>query len=191
MEPTLWGPGLWHLLFSIAWQCHDKVLPDLLRVILYHVPTLLPCQQCQDHYVRNHLTLRKRHGEPTTACEAFVWLYHLKDAVNKSLHTPSISLADLRQRYRTFGARLDDVLVADTLLLVAIGNEDQGNDDVFIEFCRALANLLPLPDDSELVWSMQKMRKPVVSYAFRACKNTRKEHGIPFPSLKHVLESLS
>ena len=188
----MWGPGLWHILFSIAWNCRaPQALPDLLRVILFSVPTLLPCRLCQQHYVRNHSSLKRMYGEPRTAEEAFRWLYYLKDAVNKTLRTRSIPLEELRLRYSTFGGSLDDVLVADTLLLIAIGNQDTGDDDVFIEFCLILSRLLSLPDDSELLKCLASARRPIVTHAYLACKRTRMEHGIGFPTLSHVRKSLS
>ena len=194
MEPTMWGPGLWHILFSITWNCRNpQELPDLLRVILFSVPTLLPCRLCQQHYVRNHSSLKRRYGEPSTAEEAFRWLYYLKDAVNKTLHTRSLPFEEFRTRYVTFGGNLDDVLVADTLLLIAIGNQDNadGDDDVFIEFCLILSRLLPLPNDSELLKCLSCACKPIVTHAYRACKRTRMEHGITFPTLSHVRKTLS
>ena len=192
MEPVLWGPGLWHLLFSIAWNCRDGALVSyLLRVVLFHVPTLLPCRLCQGHYVRNHALLKHRYGEPKTAEEAFKWLYFLKDEVNKRQHIRSVPFKEFRTRFSVFGGPVNDVLVADTILLISIAKEEDGDDEVFVEFCKFLSKLLPLPHDSELVKSLSRMRDPIVVHSYIAFRNTRIEHGIAYPTLKEVRDSLA
>lgn len=192
MKPALWGPGLWHLMFSITWNCRDhESTPALMRVIFYHIPTLLPCKLCQEHYVKHRGGLNRRLGEPKTSAEVLTWLYYLKDEVNKGLRTRSISLDELRQRFLLFGGRLDDVLVADTLVMLAIATETTGDEDVFIDFCTHLTRLLPLPADSELLRNLQRVRRPVTAHAYRVCKNTRIEHGIRFPTLDHFRRSLA
>jgi hypothetical protein len=192
MEPALWGPGLWHLLFAITWNCKGgDAFATLKRIVLVHVPLLLPCQLCQNHYVRNNESLRRRLGEPNDPSKMFEWLYYLKDEVNKTLRTRSVALAHFRARYDAFGARLDDVCVADTLLMVAIGKEDDGDDDVFVEMCHAMAPLLPLPADSELRRCLAQIRAPIVDSAYRASKRTRVEHGLTFPTLAQVRLSLA
>lgn len=184
MQPTLWGPGLWHLLFSISWNSHD--FGRLSRIILYFVPQLLPCFKCQDHYVHNHAILKRRLGEPQTTRDIFVWLYRLKEEVNKQTKMGNLPLRDLEDRYKLHGGRMDDVLVGDTLILMAIHAEDNGESELFVEFCTTLADMLPLPEDSELVKSMKRVRRPVVTHAYRMCKNTRIEHGIAYPTLNHI-----
>lgn len=189
MQPTLWGPGLWHLLFSIAWNATD--LDKLTRVVFYFVPQLLPCFKCQDHYVENHAVLKRRYGEPRTCKEVFHWLYKLKDEVNKQTKMGSIPFKEFQDRYRLHGGRMDDVLVGDTLILMAIHAEDTGEGELFVEFCAVLAELLPLPEDSELVTTMKRVRRPVVTHAYRMCKNTRIEHGIAYPTLIHIRDMAS
>lgn len=186
MKPTLWGPGLWHLMLSIAWNCREVDFPTLLRVLLHDIPFLLPCALCQQHYVRNHAALVRRHGEPKDPAAAFEWIYHLKDEVNKTTKRKSIPLRDLRERFLLSGGRVDDVLVADLLVVMAIHAEAQGTDAEFVAFCHNLRALLPLPEDSELLRSLGRVSRPVVSHAYRAYKNTRVEHGIRCSGIRHI-----
>ena len=192
MEPTLWGPGLWHLLFSITWNCKDdNEFAAAKRIALVHVPLLLPCKLCQNHYVRNNASLTRRLGQPKNPTELFEWLYYLKDEVNKTLRTRSIALPHFRARFATVGATLNDVLVADTLLMIAVGKENDGDDDVFVEMCLAMEPLLPLPEDSVLRRGLTEMRTPIVDRAYRTSKRTRMEHGLSFPTLAHIRHSLA
>ena len=45
---------------------------------------------------------------------------------------------------------MDDVALGDVLVLMAITAEKLSRDAIFIEFCKHLFVLLPLPADSEL-----------------------------------------
>ena len=98
----------------------------------------------------------------------------------------SLPFSEFEDRYKLHGGRMDDVLVGDTLILMAIHAEDHGEADLFVDFCTLLSDLLPLPEDSELVKTMKRVRRPVVTHAYRLCKNTRIEHGIAYPTLTHI-----
>ena len=59
-------------------------------------------------------------------------------------------------------------------------------DAEFVAFCHNLRALLPLPEDSELLRSLGRVARPVVSHAYRAYKNTRVEHGIRYSGIRHI-----
>ena len=147
---------------------------------------LLPCERCQLHYVKNYDSMRRRFGEPKDAMAAFEWIYHLKDHVNKITKRRSIPLSDLRERYEMSGGRMDDLLVAETLLLMALFSETHGTDCEFVDFCHSLHSLMPLPDDSELVFELRAMEQPIVSRTYRALKNVCIEHGVACTTLAAV-----
>lgn len=186
MKPTLWGPGLWHLMLSISWNCREEDLPTLLKVLLHDIPALLPCARCRSHYVRSHATLKRRFGEPKHRVACFEWVYHLKDEVNKITKTRSIPLQDARERLNLSGGRVDDVLVSDTLLLVAIHADMHDMPHEFVALCHNLLPLLPLPADSQLLRSLKCMRVPILVHAYNLFRDTRIEHGIKSPSMEHV-----
>lgn len=180
MNPRLWGPGMWHMMLSIAWNCPSRKLGTLIHVLLHDIPILLPCPVCRAHYVKTHVALKCRLGEPTSVTSAFHWVYYLKDEVNKITQARPLSLADLENRLNLSGGRCDDVLVADTLMYIAIFSAKHENDDQFVTLCHNLCHLLPLPPDSQLLLALGSVRKPILSHAFRAYKHTRIEHGISF-----------
>lgn len=188
MRPTLWGPGLWAASFACAWHCPNGMVHQLLRLVMVLLPSLLPCEKCQKHFEANRKTATRKLGrEPKTREDVFVWLYHLKDSINRTQGIRSISLGDLQQRHRLTGARVDDVLIADTIALVAIANRRCMMTEPFVEFCHILSALLPLPSDSELRLGLSTMRAPIVRHAYQACKNTRLEHGVPYPLQKTLV----
>lgn len=187
MKNTLWGPGLWHIMFTAAWSCDRDDMEALRMVLLEHIPMLLPCRQCRENYTRHRNVLARRLGEPKTPEGAFEWLYYLKDEVNKSpsIRARSIPLDELRARFEFSGGRADDVLIADTMLIVAL-RMDPIDEPAFVELCRHLTRLLPLPCDSELLRCLRRARRPAVTHAYRMCRNTRIEHGIGCLSLRRA-----
>ena len=118
-----------------------------------------------------------------TTGDVFKFLYYLKDEVNKSLNQRSIQLSELRERFAFSGGVVNDVLVADTLVIMAIHASANGNETLFVDFTQLLHVLLPLPHDSELGAVLSKFKTPIVYSAYTACRNTRLEHGHPIPRL--------
>ena len=189
-NPSLWGPTFWQMLFVCAWHCDAAHFEDLKQLVLHQMPLLLPCEKCQNHYTK-HLPVvrRKAKGEPKTAEQVFKWLWDLKDQVNKSLRppVPSISLDDLTARHLLHGAIVDDVALGDTLVLVALAASEPrvGRDDLFVTFCHTLAELLPLPEGSPVMKSLQSMKRPIRPATFHLAKCARIQRGLPVLPLRH------
>ena len=147
-------------------------------------PLLLPCEKCRKHYSTNaHKAYRMLRGfRPDTGEKVFQWLYYLKDEVNKSSAPKAASppLADITQRFEFSNGSPDDVLSADTILLLAISAEECGKVPLFCDFCHKLAEIFPLPADSQLVAGLRGMKGPsAVSHAFLVTKCVRAERGLP------------
>ena len=125
---------------------------------------------------------QRAHGKPRTEDKhAFRWMWYLKDEVNKTLQGYSLSLplASLTERYTLFGNMIDEVKVADVLVLVAISLHERKLDDVYVCFCHTLAILLPVPKDSELLHHLTIAKPSIVAHASRASKAARIERGLP------------
>lgn len=118
----------------------------------------------------------------------FYWLYCLKDEVNKNadLRTRSISFEDLMQRCVFHGAVVDDVLVADTLVVFAVTAKDLGLSPRFVHMCALLSELLPLPQDSQLREHLARIREPfLVADTIKAARAARIERGLPCMTPQH------
>lgn len=180
MRPTVWGPPMWHVLFACAWHCDAAHFDVLRRLLLTQMPLLLPCEKCRKH-AKAHMpnVHRRARGEPRDPAHAFRWLWHLKDEVNQTLRVRSVALDEITERYVLHGGVVDDVIVGDLLVLVALAARKMQRDDLFVEFCASLAVLLPLPEDSELRRHLERdMRRPVVPAAVRAARAARVERGL-------------
>lgn len=203
LSPTLWGPGLWHVLFVVAWHARPDQMEALRSMVFEILPRVLPCPTCRQHFRSNFgRTCRVAGDCPRTPRDMFVWIYHMKRAVNTSLRTPSIALESLTQRFEFHSGVLDAVLAADTLLMIALAAAasaafaetsvaspgTDGSDAVscYVALCTALSGLLPLDaDETSLRTDLSLMQSPVEVHAYRICRNVRHEHGRSCPSLDH------
>ena len=179
VDPTLWGPGMWHLLFATARGASHARVAEVTRLCMVLTPLLIPCDLCREHFAANaRNATRKTRGVPKTAEDVFRWLFYLKDGVNRSTRSRSIPLHDLERRYELHGNVVNDVLVADTLVLLALHASSQGDGATLVEFARLLGQDLPLPEDSELKAVLGSFHEPVLHAAYAASKNARLERGV-------------
>jgi hypothetical protein len=180
---------MWELLFAISWHAPDDCLPQLLEILLDLVPRLLPCHTCRLGY-RVHLPTvnRRAHGKPKNPAHAFRWLYYLKDEVNRSFTPPviSITLQQLYTRYAIHdGHVLNDVEVADLLVLVAIEAKSLGREKDYRRFCVLISDLLPVASDSILPSLVCAVMENVTTHALHVTNSVRAYRCLPIRTLKH------
>lgn len=190
MNPRLWGPGVWHILFSCCWNAWTREREEedtslLLYLIDVLLPILLPCEACRTNYER-HSPKVTRKSPVTSPSTAFRWLYLMKDQVNRIVRQPSIRFEELVGRCRLHGGEMDDVQAADTLVLLAIDATERGEEDAFASFCKTISRLSPLPHDSSLAISLATVTsRCIVAQSVRAAKAARVERGLPEQTRKH------
>lgn len=191
MQPFLWGPGLWQAVFACAWVCRTQHVPALRDLLLRLLPVLLPCERCRFHFIEKKAKVKRRAGgEPRDSRTAFRWLYYVKDEVNRTKACRSPPIADVETKYALHGPVVDDVLLGDALVLVALDAQERAVATLCAEFCATLAMLLPLPNDSELRTRLSKvnMARPIVPQVVAAAHAARVERGLPTLSLKEYLD---
>ena len=198
--PTeIWGPGVWQALISCAWHLTHDTVPVFERTLRDEIPALLPCRKCRQHYQKNYTAAlarskrrARRQNEQAPSERALDVVWCLKDAVNASLNVESaVSIGELATRCRASGAPVDDVLLADALVFMAVV-ADKARADIFVNLCESLSTLLPLPHDSQfgnVLASLQVPRRDVTSVAaaVRAATAARTERGLPVYTRTHYL----
>lgn len=192
MTPTIWGSIMWQILFAVAWYCKDAQITALRTILLELVPRLLPCHDCRLNF-RMHKSevTRKARGDPKNAEHAFRWLYHLKDEVNRSFTPPvaSIPFKEFRARYVLHdGHILNDVDVADLLVLVAIEAKELKRDGDYLAFCTLLAPMLPVHLESILPMRLAEYGKcnvAITTIAVQTAQVVRQSRGMVQRPLKH------
>jgi hypothetical protein len=98
IEPSNWGPCFWHFLHTFAERVgainSDIVIrsqASIFRWIIEHIPTILPCQTCQNHAREYILSNPLPVGlETITSGEALreqvrSWLFHFHSAVRQRI----------------------------------------------------------------------------------------------------------
>ena len=184
MKPNLWGPTAWELMFHCAYHSSPAQHEVLTRLLQVQLPLLIPCERCRTNYTKHKVAARRRAGGPPNgATSAIRWLYFLKDEVDGRRSV--ITLVELEERLRLHGGRIDDVKLSDFLVLVAIEAHDHKNDDVFLEMCRSLSELIMLPEDSQLTAWLCAAERPIVTFAHRMSCAARAEHGLQPLSMPH------
>lgn len=191
MYSELWGPGMWHILFAAAWNGPETTDSPLtkLRRLLALAGELLPCPSCRLNHVAHHAALTRRHGRPNSCGKVFEYLFYLKDEVNRTIagerHRRKLScrsppLERILERYSLRGDVVDESLVVDTLLMVAVDADQRDKQAEFREFCQLAAQLLPENRGSPLRACLQATAQgSVVVAARRSYSLVRKFHDLP------------
>jgi len=185
VQSYLWGPQLWEALFACAFHCRKDRCDDLSALLHYHLGLLLPCEKCRKHFKTKVPRLDRKVGQITSSADAVWWLYLLKSEVNRTERKTNMDFDSVQQFLLLSQGRVDDVKLADALVLVAVGAKKNKLEDVFVEFCQYLSSLLPLPPDSSLRVHLANLRFPILTTTVSAAAATRIEHGLPTLSLKH------
>lgn len=187
VNPTLWGPATWQFLFSCAWHCKRKDIPALHYLVFVLTPRILPCVKCREHHISNHKRVIRRLGSSyETGHDIFRYLWHLKDEVNRSMGCKSIKIDDLTERFTFHGANVDDISIGDTMTTFAISANELKEEDAFVNMCKILSEILPLPTDSELRRGLSDMQiESILALSLRTARSVRIERGFPTHSIAH------
>jgi hypothetical protein len=95
-NPKIWGPPLWDILHYITFRYDPKDAKKVERLFMYHLPNLMPCIHCRNHYKeyvrRNPIKLRNRE-------ELSKWLVRIHNLTNQQLKKPQFAYSKAVQRY--------------------------------------------------------------------------------------------
>lgn len=186
VDPHLWGPGAWELLFASTWVVNKKNM-ELLRLLVFKlVPALLPCDLCRNHFHENARDAFRKVPQPDTPERVFEWLHELKCRVNASTGARSLTLNELHKRYRFRDGIVNETAVCDALVCFAIAAERLQRPAEFVQMCAALSELLPIPADAALRDELSRVReRSVVAGAVRCARVSRIELGLRPNTVAH------
>lgn len=83
MTKDTWGPNLWHILHVIAKSFPAKPTindKNTAYQLVKYLATILPCQQCQKHYMSNFTKWPPRLN---SGREFFIWTVKMHNSVNR------------------------------------------------------------------------------------------------------------
>tara|TARA_Y100000741_G_scaffold362686_1_gene348938 strand:- start:7642 stop:8229 length:588 start_codon:yes stop_codon:yes gene_type:complete len=126
MNPNVWGPSLWDLLFYISFNidlsehCADiQHLFQLLEVIL-------PCSQCRRHYA-----LYRKEVPPTTIINKRVkesaaqWLWTIHDMVNQNLGKICMDYDSLVKKHNSLTCIVHDLTIFDIFMFIWFSSKNK------------------------------------------------------------------
>lgn len=105
MDPEIWGPVFWDLLFDIAHHYYQRPEVEHITKFFNDTQYFLPCGGCRDHY-RSYLD-QCFDRELSSSCEdmGLHFLFPLKNSVNRRLEKREISCQLYLERRRLFPVR--------------------------------------------------------------------------------------
>lgn len=119
MDPNVWGPQLWEVMFSLLIRSPDEARVDLL-LSLRLMEAALPCPHCRKSYS----LYRKTHDVtslPPNKEELSKWLWAVHELVNQKLGKISISYPTLLKKHDCLHSPASDWTLVDALSLSAFG----------------------------------------------------------------------
>lgn len=192
--PYLWGPVTWQTLFTLAYTCAEADYAALRTLVFDLLPHLLPCTGCRTNALaadgRPGITYRRAlkkigPGRPRTSTRMLAFLHQLKEEVNHETRAPKdfLTPARLQNRLAFLAGEIDEVRLADALVLYAISAERRAEEARFVEMLRALYTLLP--EGALRQWLAKPAAYDAVIVALRAAHAVRSVHGRDTFDLSH------
>lgn len=117
VDPNVWGPPLWDLLFTLAFRsplANREVLIELFSML----EKVIPCQHCRRSY-----TVYAKQVRPITKSQpesAALWLWTVHDMVNQKLGKIAIDFEKLQKRHQSFTLLTNDLVAVDLLALMLL-----------------------------------------------------------------------
>ena len=96
-DPKIWGPPLWDILHYITFR-YDETKDEKIYHELFtkHLPNLMPCKSCRDHY-KQHIKKLPIRLESRNSLSR--WLVHIHNKVNKQLKKKEMPYEIIKSRY--------------------------------------------------------------------------------------------
>ena len=139
MDPNIWGPPLWDMLFTFCFKCPPESVSKL-QLLFSLLEITLPCSNCR----RSYATYRKQLAPITSIADggplaSAIWLWTIHDMVNQKIGKICITFDKLEKRYTAFDFLTSDFSVIDVLCLLMYGAKLKRR---HLDFVRCVSELL-------------------------------------------------
>lgn len=115
IDPNVWGPPLWDMLFTFTFKSKAKV--STFQTLFVLLDKIIPCQHCRRNY-----TIYRKQVQPTTfvrdGTSACQWLWTIHDMVNQKLGKICISFDALQKRHKSTMMLTNDFVIVDLLAMM-------------------------------------------------------------------------
>ena len=118
LDPNVWGPPLWDLLFSLAFKSRAPAAD--WQVLFGLLEKVIPCQQCRRSYSIYRKQVQVSNVRDDIPYSAALWLWTIHDMVNQKLGKICISYDKLEKRHKATSMITHDFLIVDVFCMLAL-----------------------------------------------------------------------
>lgn len=122
MDPAIWGPKTWDVLFVAALNLDPSEVAPLVELYA----ECLPCVHCRRSFAvyRGQMPCESMSGSRDSL---FKWVWAMHDMVNQKLGKPSLTMDRARRRYQSFSSYVSCTDVVDVLTCMTCCAHKEGN----------------------------------------------------------------
>jgi hypothetical protein len=119
MDPNIWGPCVWSILFFISTKVDLNNNYDSLIRLYNDIKSLLPCSHCRRHYSTYILQLPPNVNiKADKENSAVEWLWTIHDMVNQNLGKYCMNYEKVIKRMKFMTSVISDTDIVDMIVLV-------------------------------------------------------------------------
>lgn len=119
VDPNVWGPPFWDLLFTLCFKCSSDCMPDFQNLFI-GLETVLPCPHCRRSYISHKKALRPESLIQDETHSAAHWLWKIHDMVNAKLGKIAISFDKLEKRHKSMSLISHDLQIVDAFAFMTL-----------------------------------------------------------------------
>lgn len=126
MDPNVWGPAVWDLLFYLAFHVDLKKHCQKMQTLFHLLEVMLPCSDCRRHYAvykkQVPLVSNVKKDDRESAAK---WLWTIHDMVNQHLGKICIDYNKLVKKHKSFTCIVSDMNVMDCVIFIWLSSKNR------------------------------------------------------------------
>ena len=126
MDPDIWGPCFWDMLFFIACNCDINTQYDNILTLFQLLETILPCSQCRRHYASYRTEVPPLHKIKRNKPEsAAIWLWVIHDMVNQNIGKHCVSYEKVKKKHQALTCIVSDTSIFDCFMFMWFSSKNK------------------------------------------------------------------
>ena len=117
-DPNVWGPPLWDMLFTLAFQVPSNQISGVIDLFA-QLEKVLPCQTCRRSYAMFRKQVQPLMNLRSDNAKAAEWLWTIHDMVNQKLGKTAISYDKLERKHRLITTLAHPFSALDVLCIIS------------------------------------------------------------------------
>lgn len=138
MDPNVWGPPMWDLLFTLCFKCDAPMCSETLVGLLDALEVVLPCPDCRKSYIKHRQMMQSTSSRDLSIAK---WLWKIHDMVNAKLGKICISFEKLEARHKSMTCLTNDFAIVDLFAIASMSADASAIRDAFVKVIGLLAQI--------------------------------------------------